>query len=456
MPDALPEPGLWSPERRGLTLGLVLTITLVAAEALAVPTAMPVAARDIGGLDLYGLVFSTFSIGSLLGIVVVGGLVDRIGVVRPFVGGLVLFALGLTIAGLAPSMPVIVGARFIQGIGGGAIPPVAYVAIGRALPARLRPSMFATMSTAWILPGVFGPAIAGVVAEQLHWRLVFLGLLPLIAVSGAMATRALIVLHEAHPPAGSTDSLVRRVWDGVAVASGLAILTVGLQSQDPFVVVGLGAVGAAVTVVWFRRLTPPGTLRLARGFPAAVLLRGVLTLGFFAVDAYVALLLIEVRGWSAAAAGLALTATTVSWTGGSWVQARLSRRYRPEDFVRVGFPIVAVGLAGLGLVLLPSVPAEIAIPTFAVAGFGMGITYAQFALIVLRDAPPGHQGVVTAGLTLSDAIGATLGLAVSAAIVAATIRGGLGPGPGIGGAIVLGAVACAVGFALSPRLRGAV
>src|SRR3954467_8876447 len=91
--------GLWSPERRTLTLGLVLTITLVAAEALAVSTAMPIVAADLGGLELYGLVFSAFLVGSLVGIVVAGSLIDRRGVVAPFLLGLALFAIGLALGG---------------------------------------------------------------------------------------------------------------------------------------------------------------------------------------------------------------------------------------------------------------------------------------------------------------------------------------------------------------------
>src|SRR6185437_5659021 len=162
--------GLWSAERRPLTVGLVLTITLVAAEALAVSTAMPIVAADLGGLELYGLVFSAFLVGSLVGIVVAGSLIDRRGVVLPFLLGLALFAIGLALGGSAVSMPMLIGARLIQGIGGGAIPPIAYVAIGRSLPEHLRPQMFATLSTAWILPGIFGPAIAGIVAQELHWR----------------------------------------------------------------------------------------------------------------------------------------------------------------------------------------------------------------------------------------------------------------------------------------------
>lgn len=445
------EGGLWSPARRPLTLGLVLTITLVAAEALAVSTAMPIVARELGGLELYGLVFAAFMVGSLVGIVAAGTLIDQRGVVLPFVIGLALFAIGLAIAGAAVSMPMLIGARLIQGIGGGAIPPIAYVAIGRSLPEHLRPRMFATMSTAWVLPGLLGPAIAGVVAETFSWRWIFLGLLPLIAVSGTMAYRGLRGLAEA--PAGSRGSSGgTRIRDGLLVGLGVALFTTGLAATSPVLIFGLGGAGLAITLWAFLRLAPPGTLRAARGYPTAVLLRGVVTFAFFAIDAYVALLLVEVRGWSAAGAGIALTAATVSWTAGSWTQARLSSRLPHEWFVRVGFPIVGLGVAGLGLILFDAVPAWLAVPIFALGGYGMGLTYAQFALIVLRDVPRDSQGEVTAALTLSDALGTVFGTSAAAAFIAAAVRAGLGPGPGLAAAIIAGTVAAAVGWALAPRL----
>ena len=331
------EGGLWSPARRPLTLGLVLTITLVAAEALAVSTAMPIVARELKGLELYGLVFSAFLVGSLIGIVLAGSLIDRRGVVFPFVLGLTLFAIGLALAGAAVSMPMLIGARLIQGIGGGAVPPIAYVAIGRSLPEHLRPRMFATLSTAWILPGILGPAVAGIIAEAFNWRYIFFGLLPFIAVSGTMAYRGLRGLGETALTTGP-GSGASRIRDGLVVGFGVAVLTTGLASANPVVIVGLGALGLAITLWAFIRLAPTGTLRAARGYPTAILLRGLLTFAFFTVDAYVALLLVEVRHWSAAAAGIALTAATVSWTAGSWTQARLSVRIPHERFVRLGFP----------------------------------------------------------------------------------------------------------------------
>lgn len=444
--------GLWSADRRELTLGLVLTITLVAAEALAVSAAMPIVARDLGGAEQYGLVFSAFMVGSLLGIVIAGELIDRRGVVVPFLVGLALFAGGLLLAGVAPSMEVLIAARFIQGLGGGAIPPVAYVAIGRTLPERLRPAMFAMLSTAWILPGVFGPAVGGAVAEFLHWRLVFLGLLPLVALSGWMSVDALRHLVP-RSPATSGRSSGARLRDAAIVAAGVVLVTAGLSATDPAFVAAFALPGAAVTLFAFNRLVPAGTLTARRGYPSAVLLRGFLTFAFFVFDPYIPLLLTGVRDWSPTLAGVALTAATVSWTMGSWTQARLSRRVPNERFALLGFAVVGIGTALSMSVLLPEVPTWVIVPTFALAGYGMGLGYAQFALIVLRDVPGPDQGTVTSGLTLSDTLGATLGASVGAALVAASVRLADGPGLGIGIAMALSVLVAAAGFLLAPRLR---
>src|ERR1700720_2902860 len=158
-------PGLWAPQRRALTTGLVLTITFVASEALAVVTVMPVVARDLGGLRLYGWVFSGFMLGSVVGIVAAGREADRRG------GG----------------GPLLAGGGGLQGLGAGAVPSVAYATIGRSLPEGQRARMMAVLSTAWVAPGLAGPAVSAEVARLFGWRGVFLGLLPIVAVAGAVA-----------------------------------------------------------------------------------------------------------------------------------------------------------------------------------------------------------------------------------------------------------------------------
>lgn len=207
---------LWAPQRRALTAGLVLTITFVASEALAVVTVMPVAAHDLGGLRLYGWVFSAFMLGSVVGIVAAGREADRRGPAIPFVAGLVLFGTGLAVAGLAPSMAVLVAGRVLQGLGAGAVPSVAYASIGRSLAGPLRARMMAVLSTAWVAPGLAGPALAAEVAHVFGWRWVFLGLLPVVGVAGSIAVPALIRLG----PPGSAQVQEHRLADGIRAAAG--------------------------------------------------------------------------------------------------------------------------------------------------------------------------------------------------------------------------------------------
>ena len=446
---------LWRPDRRALTLGLVLTITLVGFEALAISTVMPIVAGDIGGLELYGWVFSAFFLGSLIGIVVVGGAIDRGGLALPYAAGLSLFAIGLLIGGLAPTMPVLVAARFIQGLGAGTLQPIAYVAIGRTLPESLRPRMFATLSTAWILPGLIGPVIAGTVGDSIGWRFVFLGLLPLIAIAGALTLEA---LHAVVPSPVVTDQATaaarrRRLPLAIAVAFGAGLLTFGLTTGQPVLSIPLSIVGLLIGVFALRRLTPAGTLAVRPVLPAAIALRGILTFTFFGVDAFVALLLVGWRGISATEAGLALTAATIAWTAGSWTQARGATRWPTHRFVRAGFAVTLLGLAGMLPVLRQDVSWLVAIPAFGVAGFGMGLGYAPLALIVLREASAETQGASTSALSLTDSLGTALGTGISGAIIAASVRATDEPAAGLAVAFSVAIAVGLGGLALTGRLR---
>jgi MFS family permease len=445
--------GLFAPGRRALTVGLVLTVTLVASEALAVGTILPLVARELGDIELYGWTFTAFFLGSLIGIVVVGGLIDRGGIVLPFAAGLALFGLGLVVGGLAPSMPVLVLGRFLQGLGAGTIPPIAYVAIGRTLPEALRARMFAVLSTAWVIPGVVGPAIAGAVGETIGWRWVFLGLLPFIGVAGAMTLAALRTVPPGSPAEHEAAiATTRRLPLALLVTLGAGLVMAGLTVGQPLLLGPLVVAGTVLAVPAFVRLAPPGTLRLARGLPAAVGLRGVLTFAFFAADAYIALLLVEYRDISAFAAGLALTSATLTWTGGAWIQAQTVERWPTRRFVGAGFAIVALGTATTALVLLPEVPWPVAIVTWGVTGLGMGLSYAAISLAVLRAAPVGGEGGATSAMQLSDTLGTALGAGIGGALIAAGVRAGAAEWVGLGATFALATAVALVGLATSGRL----
>jgi MFS family permease len=459
--------GLWSPARRSLTVGLVVTVTLVAFEALAIATILPIVIRELGDLHLYGWVFSAFFLGTLLGTVLLGGMADRRGLVVPFALGLGLFAVGLVAGGLAPSMIVLVVGRFVQGLGAGAIAPIAYVAIGRNLPEALRAQMFAVLSTAWVLPGLIGPAIAGLIGEATSWRVVFLGLLPLIVVSGALTVSALgripQAIRAAYPsvPAASTHASAapadgRRTRNAFVIVAGAALATAGLTSVSLVPGLPLLAIGLVLTVRAFVSLTPPGTVRAVAGLPAALLRRGVLTFAFFAADAYVPLALQDWRGTSATVSGITLTAATLAWTAGAWIQARGIIRFGARRFVRIGFGTVALGIVGFAAVLSPAVPIVIGIAAWAVAGLGMGLAYSTLSLVTLREARVEEQGAASAALQLSDVLGTALGTGVGGALIAAGLALGAEAWWGLAAAFAVGAAVDVLGVALSGRIPGRI
>ena len=414
-----PVRGLWAPQRRALTAGLVLTITFVASEALAVVTVMPLVARDLGGVRLYGWVFSGFMLGSVIGIVAAGREADRRGPAAPFVAGLVLFGSGLAVAGLAPSMGVLVAGRVLQGLGAGAIPSVAYASIGRTLPGPLRARMMAVLSTAWVAPGLAGPALSAEVARLFGWRWVFLGLLPVVAVAGSIAVPALIRLG---PPA-SARAQEHQLIDGVAVAAGATMILAGLTlaAGSGAVLAGLALIlaGGAAGLRALRRLVPAGTLTARPGLPATILSRGLLTFAFFGADAYVTLAITAVLHRSLVVAGVAVTGATLSWTAGAWAQARLSGIWEGRRLVRTGLVIILAGIAGMVLVLQPGVPAAEGLAAWTVAGLGMGLAYAPLSLMMLQKAPPGQEGRASASLNLADVLGTAIGIGVGGAAVAA-------------------------------------
>lgn len=468
--------GVWAPQRRRLTLGLVLTITLVAFESLAISTVMPVVADDLGGLGLYGWVFSGFFLGSLLGIVTAGRSADTRGTAFPYTVGLALFSAGLLVGGLAPSMPVLVAARVAQGIGAGAIPAVAYTSVGRAYPQALRPRVFAVFSSAWVIPGIIGPVAAGAIEHALSWRAVFLALLPIVAVAAAMTIPQLsrrpprpaapavdpsaVVVPTVHavdgpargvpvaagqPMPGATggvgadgadtrgapvspanppavrarrrgDRLDQRTLALALIAGVTAVLVAANGVPIPLTAVLLVA-GIPLAAGAFLRLVPPGTARLAAGMPAAVMVRGILTFAFFGTDAFVSLTYQDVRGQPTWVAGAALTGATVAWTAAAWVQERWIHRVGPRRLVGLGFAFVALGVLGMFGALGP-LPVWPSILVWSAAGFGTGLAYSPLSVTVLGLAQPGREGSASASLQLSDVLGTSLGTGASGAFVA--------------------------------------
>ena len=405
---------LWDPERRLLLVGIICLITVVATEAMAVSTVMPLVEDDLGDIWLYGWAFSAFYLGDLVGIVLGGRAADRVAPVVPLLIGLATFTVGLVVGGLAPSMAVLVLGRVLQGLGAGVVPAVAYVCVGRGFPAMLRPQVFAVMSTAWIVPSLISPLAASAVATTVGWRWVFLGLVPITGAVVLLAVRSLRGVGAPTPDHHESAP----VGLALRLAVGAGLVLAGLTSEAWWSIALLVAIGGALVLPAFRALTPTGTLRAARGLPAAVLTRGVLTFAFFSADAFISLALTSVRGTTTLFAGMVLASSSLTWTVGSWVQARYIAPWGAARLERLGGLALVVGLVGLAVCLVPEVPLACWFLASCIAGFGMGTAYSPLSVVTLAEAEPGREGAATSALQMTDVLGVAIGTGVAGVAVA--------------------------------------
>lgn len=423
VPDtALDTGGVMSGPYRALTLGIVSVVLLLAFEATAVNTAMPVAARQLDGLGLYAFAFSGYFTTTLFALVVSGQWCDRRGPLAPLFTGIAVFGAGLVVAGTAVGMWPFVAGRAIQGLGGGLVIVALYVVVGRAFPERLRPSVFAAFSAAWVLPSIVGPLVSGAVTQHLGWRWVFLAVPVLILLPLAVMGPALRRAERAQPPLRPAPFDRRRTWCAALAALGAGLLQYAGQRLD---LLGLlpAALGAALLVPAVVRLLPPGTLRAARGLPTVILLRGVAAGAFFAAEAFVPLMMVTQRDLSPTLAGLTLTSGGLSWALGSWLQGRPWADRHREALIRVGFVLTAVAIAGAAVVLVPAVPAWTAAVFWAVGGVGMGLAVASISVLMMKLSAPEDTGANSAAIQLSDALGNVLLIGLAGVLFA-----GLGGG----------------------------
>ena len=430
-----------SPDRRALTLGLVLTVSVAAFEAMAVATILPETVAEIGGLSWYGWAFSGFMLANLAGIPLAGRAADRLGPGLPFVGGLACFAGGLAVAGLAHSMEVLVAGRALQGAGAAALSSVAYVAIARGYPPEAQPRMMALLSSAWVVPGLFGPALAAAVAARLGWRFVFLGLVPLTLVFGGLAFVGLRRLGTSQVAPAASDSTVR---DAALLTAGVAMTLFGVRSDVLAASIALGGAGALLALRALLRLLPAGTLVAREGLPAAIAVLALMNFSFFAAEAFLPLALTQIRGTGTGLVAASLTAGTLAWVAGSWLQARAAGRMERRRLLRAGLGAQLAGVAGACAVLLPAVPASWAVAAWALAGFGIGIAYSIATLAILEAAPAGREGEVSATMQIANTLAIALGTGLGGDLLARAAGAGRPVVEGIALVDAAALVACAL------------
>lgn len=410
-PPAAPRPRLLSPAYAVTTVGMFALCALVAFEALAVTTVMPTVADRLDGVGLYALSFAAPLASGVVGMVSAGAWSDRRGPVAPLVASLVLFALGLVVCGTAPSMEVLVAGRVLQGLGGGALTVGLYVLVGLVFPPALQPAIFASFAAAWVLPSLFGPALAAFVAHTIGWRWVFLGAVVLAAGAGALVAPAL--RRVGAPAGGEPTPRSRLVW---AVAGAAAVLA--LDAFPP---------AALVVLVALRKLLPAGALRARRGLPSVIGTRGLMSASFFAAEAYIVFVLEENWGLTAGVAGLALTAVGITWAAASQVQSRLGARVSDTTVMRWGTGLLLAGTVALALAVRLHVHPALVMAAYVVAGAGMGLGYPRTGVAMLAASTDTDRGFNSSALSIADSLGGALALSASGVVFATAQDAGADP-----------------------------
>ncbi|MFF4698427.1 MFS transporter [Streptomyces chattanoogensis] len=458
-PDRAADGGVLSRPYRALTLGIISVVCLVAFEASAVNTAMPVAARALDGIGLYAFAFSAYFTASLFAMPLSGEWCDRRGPLAPLFTGIAAFGAGLLVAGGAGTMGVFVAGRGVQGIGGGLVVVALYVVVGRAYPERLRPSVMASFSAAWVVPVIAGPLVSGTVTEHLGWRWVFLSIPVLILLPLAVMFPALRKLPRTERGEGGDARHIlgsRRCLLALAVAAGACLVQYAGQHPGWFALLPAAA-GAALLVPGLVRLLPRGTFRAARGLPAVILMRGLAAGALVAAESFIPLMLVTQRGLSATLAGLSLTGGGLTWALGSYVQSRPRLEPYRERLMGLGMVLLAAAIVMVPSVLLDGVPVWIVAVAWTLGGFGMGLTISSGGVLLLKLSRPEEAGSNAASLQMSDALGNVAFVGVSGVLFVAfggVAVGGAGSHPAAFVVVFAAmAVVAAVGAGVAGRLR---
>ncbi|MFR9804554.1 MFS transporter [Pseudonocardia sp. RS010] len=433
---------LFGPRRRAVTVGIVLLISVVAFEQMGVGTAMPAVVADLGTVADYAWPFVAFLATTVVGTVLGGRWCDARGPRLVLLLAPAVFGLGLVVAGTAGTLAQLLAGRLLQGLGAGAQGVAVYVLIALVYSARARPAVFGWVSSAWVVPSLVGPPVAGLVTEHLSWHWVFLGLLPLVALAVLLVLPAVRGLA---PPAGSAPS--RRGLVVAAVAAALGVSALSWAGQHPTSAGAVLAVAAlAALVPALRRLVPAGTIRARRGIAAVVAGRGLISGAFFTVTAYLPLVLTATHGWSLSAAGLPLIVGSLGWSAAAAWQGRRPELPRPR-LLRIGMLMIAAGTAGLLVVAPAWGVAWVALPLWLVAGVGMGLGFSSLAALLLAGSAGADVGYHSSAAQLADQLAQAAFVGLGGALLAVLVT----PAVALPVLLVVLVVLALVGAAIAPR-----
>ena len=431
-----PPPRLTHPEIRSVFYGLMLGGFLSAVNQTIVASALPTIGRELN--DFYNLswVVIAYLLASTIVAPLYGKLADihgRRGMMLSAVG---LFIAGSALCGMAQDMTTLLLGRTLQGIGGGGIVPMVQITVADMVTPRERGRYQAYMGTAWIVAGVAGPALGGIIADNMHWTMIFWLNVPLGILTAFLLNRSMKKL----PAAGrkhDLDFIGAALVMAAAVLLLLALTTGGVRVawlSAPIAGLIAGAILLTVLSVWWLKRAPepflPGTVLtnpvMRLGTAATSFAMGVLT-GFMI---YLPLYFQVVHKLTPTEAGLALVPVIVLTTPGSMQSGRAMMhltRYKLSPYV--GMTVCTAAVAAL--VVWPDMPVIWAVLAAGLIGYGVGTVF-PIATVCVQNAVWRHEvGTATGAMNFFRALTSALAVAIMGAILLAGLgfapeRGGVG------------------------------
>ncbi len=405
---------------------ILLALFLFALDQTVVGTALPIITTELNGQSLYTWAFTIYLLTSTISGPIYGKLSDLYGRRPIFIWAVSLFLAASVFAGLSQEMWQFILARGLQGLGGGAVFPIAFAIIADLYPPEERAKYGALFGAVFGLSSVLGPLLGGGITDVFGWPWIFFINVPLGLISLFVCWRLLPPIK--HPETGRNIDYV-----GAALfAAAIGPILLGLSNKrtlewtDPLVggLILLGLAIVAVFVWWESRAADP-IVRLElfriRTVAISVLCMFLAAFGFFGAVVFLPQWFQVVRGMGATESGLNLLPLVFALIVGATVSGQVVARTGRYKVVILGSMIVLA----VGLFLLTNLRADTELPILwawmIVAGLGVGPSFAVFTALVQNSVKPAVVGVATSSLTFFQQIGGTIGLTIAGTLLADTL-----------------------------------